>query len=446
MNLRSASGALAIALATCTNAFAAPTRHVLVVSIDGFGASELFEAPSCIERAPTLRRLADEGAYSHGIGGVLPTITYPSHATIVTGTVPARHGIHDNQRGGDWIKQRAEIRADTLWDAARRAGRSVAIVTWPSTYGAQADWLVPEDLANRAVATADIRAGSTPGLFDALAEATGAPQLLPFGDAEAGAPLDAMTGRFAAEIVRRHRPELLLVHFLDYDHRMHASPWSAEACLALEKIDAWIEHILAAYRVAGLGDRTTVFIVSDHGFGKIERRVNPFTQLKEAGWARAFPGLEPESALRVDFAGGSAAFYAASPEVADAGRLEALRARFDKLHGESAWMMPRGRVRALGGSPDAVFVLCARPGFAFTVRAGGPSSGGAHGYCPDDARMNATFIASGYGVRKAGAIGRMPLSDVGPTIGGFLGISPAQATGRDRSSELRSSGGRSPGR
>jgi predicted AlkP superfamily phosphohydrolase/phosphomutase len=129
-----------------------------------------------------LHRLEPDAARTHGQGrlvagvhGVFPTITYPTHATISTGAHPTRHGVLDNGLAGVWFKERSHVKLETLWDAAKRAGRSVAIVTWPSTYGANADWLVPEDLDNFADPTAAIRAGSTPGLFDAL-QPRGAPR------------------------------------------------------------------------------------------------------------------------------------------------------------------------------------------------------------------------------------------------------------------------------
>jgi predicted AlkP superfamily pyrophosphatase or phosphodiesterase len=430
--------------------------HVAVISVDGLGARELFGAPSCMSSAPTIRALAERGATSHGVRGVLPAITYPAHATISTGTLPTRHGVHDNGLRGVWFKDRSAIKGTTLWDAARTAGRSVAIVTWPSTYGASADWLVPEDLDNFAVPTEALRAGSTPGLFDALAGAVGAPALMPFTHPEAGTPLDAMTARFAAEVVRRHKPALLLAHFLDYDHRMHASPWSAEACAALARTDAWIAHILAAYRAAGILERTTVFIVSDHGFLEVKRRVSLFPLLRAAGWDRLFPGVEASHAFDLKLAGGSAAFYPGPRHGADwPRRLEALRPRVERIAGGALrWITPE-RARSMGGFPGALFVLCAEPGYA--VSAGPPTqtdiwvgagTRGAHGYCPDEPAMNGLFIASGHGVRRAGAIRRMSMTDVGPTIASFLGASMPAATGSDRSGafRVRSSRARDAGR
>lgn len=421
-----------------------PASHVLVVSVDGFGASELRGKPSCLPEKSTIRALAESGAWSRGVIGILPTITYPTHATLSTGRTPVGHGVVDNGIAGRWFDQRSNIAGPALWDAARKAGRSVAIVTWPSTYGADADWLVPEDLNNHAVATETIRKGSTPGLFDALAKATVAPQLLPFSHKDAGLPLDEMTARFAAEVVRRHKPHLLLAHFLDYDHRMHSAPWSKEACAALERTDAWIAHILEAYRSAGILDRTTVFVVSDHGFLEVKRQVNVSALLRESGLAELFPDKDVSAAFSLKMAGGSAAFYPGLVSGAEAGRRLARKMRplVEKRYGQQVrWITPQ-QARAMGGFPDALFSLCARPGYSLTAIPGTEvildrGTPGLHGYCPDEPAMDAVFIASGYGVGKTGALPKMGVVDVGPTIASFLGVRMPEATGRDRSAGLR---------
>ena len=298
-------------LAFCAAAFAqpAPAGKVAVISVDGVGAQELQGGPSCLGGKSAIRSLAESGAYAKRVTDVLPTITHPSHATIVTGVPPAKHGVADNGVAGIWFRKRSDIAVDTLWDMAGRAGKRVAIVTWPSTYGAKADWLVPEDLANFNDPTADIRAGSTPRLFDELAKATHSPALLPFTNREAGRPLDRMTGEFAAEVVKQRQPDLLLTHFLDYDHRMHYAPHSAEACEALARIDGYVARIVDAYRAAGLLERTTFFIVSDHGFAPVERNVSVFGLLQASGWVEAFPGVPVEKAIALKVAGGSVAIH-----------------------------------------------------------------------------------------------------------------------------------------
>jgi predicted AlkP superfamily pyrophosphatase or phosphodiesterase len=417
-------------------------RHLAIISIDGLGARELTEVPTCVREHSMLRRLMRRGAYASSVVSVLPTLTYPAHATLVTGLPPALHGIVGNTNpAGSWYLDRSGIAAPTLWDAAHDAGLTVAIVTWPSTYGANVDYLVPENLHAAADSQEILALASTPGLFAQLAAATAQPRLLPFSDREAGEPLDRMTGTFAAEVVRRYRPNLLLAHFLDYDHRQHFDGLhSAGACAALDRVDQRLRQIVHAYRDSGMLETTTFIVVSDHGFLPLRLMVNFAALLDAAGWPEISTGLALGEAFDINVAGGSVAFTAKAALGRERGdRLAAvLRARVQGEHGNLVRWMDAGEASFAGGFPGASFVLCARPGFSFVLL---PPSGsvlvdpgvfrGMHGHCPDEPMMDAVFIASGHGVRAAGNIGPMDMEDVAPTIATLMGLSLPKATGRD---------------
>jgi len=67
-----------------------------------------------------------------------PTVTYPSHTTLMTGVWPAKHGILANQtfdplqkNHEGWYWYAEDIRVPTLWDAASAAGRTTASIQWP---------------------------------------------------------------------------------------------------------------------------------------------------------------------------------------------------------------------------------------------------------------------------------------------------------------------------
>jgi hypothetical protein len=47
-------------------------------------------------KVPALRALVADGAHASGVVGVLPTLTFPSHTTLITGVDPARHGVFNN--------------------------------------------------------------------------------------------------------------------------------------------------------------------------------------------------------------------------------------------------------------------------------------------------------------------------------------------------------------
>ncbi len=74
---------------------AAPTSPptTLLVSIDGLMPSQVVGADALGLKVPNLRRLAEEGTFATGVRGVVPTLTYPSHTTMLTGTSPAHHGV-----------------------------------------------------------------------------------------------------------------------------------------------------------------------------------------------------------------------------------------------------------------------------------------------------------------------------------------------------------------
>ena len=63
---------------------------LLVISIDGLRPDYVLQADQHGLKVPRLRALQQKGAYATGVQGVLPTATYPSHTTIVTGVTRRR--------------------------------------------------------------------------------------------------------------------------------------------------------------------------------------------------------------------------------------------------------------------------------------------------------------------------------------------------------------------
>src|SRR5260370_36625733 len=100
---------------------------LLLISIDGLRPDHVTAADKLGLKIPNLRRFLAEGTYAEGVQGVIPTVTYPSHTTLITGAWPSRHGIlangvfdplRENQSGWDWYT--ADIRGPTLLGPAAR--------------------------------------------------------------------------------------------------------------------------------------------------------------------------------------------------------------------------------------------------------------------------------------------------------------------------------------
>lgn len=151
---------------------AADDRHLVLVSIDGLRPAFYLDAGS---PARELAALAHRGAGARAAEPVFPSVTYPSHASIVTGVRPARHGILFNVlfepsgSRGRWYERATDLRATPIWEWARAAGLRTAAVAWPSTVGAPIDLLVPErDYFARRAPLDSLLEAATPGLFDRL--------------------------------------------------------------------------------------------------------------------------------------------------------------------------------------------------------------------------------------------------------------------------------------
>jgi arylsulfatase A-like enzyme len=152
------------------------TRHkLLVLSIDGLDWRYIKQADAFHLRIPNIRRLMREGSWADGVVGVYPSVTWPSHTTLITGVIPDVHGILGNRRprseGGDYYWSSDLLKAPTLWQAAKNQGLTTASVTWPVTTGADITYDLPEYFMRTnggSMDLASVASRSTPGLVKAI--------------------------------------------------------------------------------------------------------------------------------------------------------------------------------------------------------------------------------------------------------------------------------------
>lgn len=418
--------------------------HVIVVSVDGLMPETYLRPDELGLKVPTLRALKAAGAHSPGMRGVFPTVTYPTHTTMVTGVDPGVHGIvantpldplQANAEGWYWYAQ--DIRAPALWDIAEAAGRRTAAVFWPVTVGARISWLVPEYWRAR---TGDddklIAALATPGLLPAVQArfpdfaAEYAPQRRS----------DAGLTDIAVHLIERERPALLLLHIFDVDSRQHGfGPRSPEALATIEAADAQLARLIAAAKQAGTWARTTLLVVSDHGFMPITRRIRPGVLLHSLGLVELDGERARSWRVGMTLSGGQAYLYLQDP--ADAAARAAIVAAFTAQVGRPDSGIDRiydqAQIVARGGDPAAVLALGAAPGFSFAHGYTGPAIDdaptqyrGTHGYDPERPEMAAALIVVGPGVRAGLEIGEARMIDVAPTVAGLLGLRLPAAQGK----------------
>src|ERR1700761_1052646 len=116
--------------------------HVVLITIDG-SRPDFYMDPSW--HADNIRALMADGAYAEGVNSVFPSMTYPSHTTIVTGVQPAKHGIYYNTGPGEKVYWNdSSIKVPTVWGAATAKGMTVASLLWPVSADAPVRYDIPD--------------------------------------------------------------------------------------------------------------------------------------------------------------------------------------------------------------------------------------------------------------------------------------------------------------
>ncbi|HKS26497.1 MAG TPA: ectonucleotide pyrophosphatase/phosphodiesterase [Pyrinomonadaceae bacterium] len=432
----------------------AKARRALIISMDGLDARYLNRRDEFGLKIPNLRRLMAEGAAARGVVSIFPSVTYPAHATIVTGTRPIKHGIFGNDllepppgtfRGSrEWYWYARDIRAETLWDAARKRGMKVGMVSWPVGVGA-GDYNVPEIVrfgGSLLDTLARMRENTRPqGLLEEIEKRDKQLYARASRDEQ-----DDMRTRMAEHIITEKRPELLFVHLLDLDRSQHdKGPFTPDSFAILEKLDAYLGRILDAARRAGTLNETAVFVVSDHGFLPVSKLVHPGVMLERAGLLKVREERDEKGNAVTTVTEWRALPYVTNGSCAiilrdenDKDALKLVRDLFRPLarrEGSGIREVIEGRrLNVLGANNRVALMLDGADGFAFGENFAGevitPSKDkGAHGFAPDREDYYASFIAAGPGVKRR-QLGIVQMTDIGPTIAATLGLTLKDAYGQ----------------
>ena len=415
---------------------------LVMISIDGLRPDYVTAADAHGAKVPNLRRFMKEGAYAEGVTGVVPTVTYPSHTTLVTGVWPATHGIlanttfdplQKNFQGWYWYSE--DIRVATLWDAAAQAGRSTASIQWPVTVGAKITWNIPEFW--RAGTPDDaklLRAVSTRGLLEEAAGEIGEYR----GGIDASAEGDEVRGKYAVWLLEKKRPGLLTLHLTALDHIEHETGvFSAEDIATMERLDGIIGKVREAAEHVAPG-RAIVAVVSDHGFANYDQELNLFVAFREAklftvddkGKIMDWRAMPWET-------GGSAAIVLKDTQ--DKATLDEVRTLLAKLLADPADGIDRvleaEELHKRGGYPNASFFVSLKPGWRTGAAMTGPvvakvKPGGTHGQLPDVPELRAAFFVVGPGIPAGRDLGLIDMRDVAPTLAKEAGLALQAAEGK----------------
>lgn len=376
-------------------------HKLLVISIDGLDARYLRNADALGLKIPNLRRLKAEGTAAEGVMGIVPTVTWPSHTTLVTGVGAEEHGIVSNDQPGQpgqrWWFTRF-LKSRTLWQAALEKKLKVATVYWPVTAGAEVNFNFPEFWEQRTeheILFEPIAKRATAGLVERVASVYPSFRRSRWTDT---------TGMQAVRyLLEFENPDLTLVHIADLDSEQHEmGAFTPAAKAVLESQDELIGWVLEK-----LPRGTIVAIVSDHGFENADQMVRPRVMLQQAG-------IQGSLTVSNGLIG--------TPDSRVAGF-------FRKQAGKNgiAREVPIEEVHEMAPSlKEWLAAFETMPGYVASADEKGPalSEGnhkGLHGLWPSRPMYRASFLIWGEGVRRS-ELGEISMLQIGPTFANILNV------------------------
>ena len=221
--------------------------RVLILSLDGFRPDAIAQAPMV-----NLQALMSAGAYSLQAQTIFPSGTLPAHASMLTGSCPARHGVDWN----DYDPARGYAIGTDLFDLAHAAGLETFMVVSKEKLVQLTE---PQSLDH----------------FEYINDR------------------GLIIAQYVAEQVIPQGFGVLFVHFPTADWMGHEHGWMSWQYLdVLRQDDRALGILLQALDQAGLRSSTLVIVTADHG-GHDTTHGSLLAEDMTVPWVIAGPGVRP---------------------------------------------------------------------------------------------------------------------------------------------------------
>ncbi len=266
--------------------------RILLVVLDGF-RSDYFTP----ELMPRCHAASQKGVIGKAHHAVLPTVTRVNAATLVTGCLPARHGLVANMLYVPEIDRSGAVstgsRRKLLALAEAWGGRLLAAPTLAELLAERGHSLLACSSGSSGVSTVLNPTSTGAGILHPefcvpesqtrhMYEIVGPkpPETEP-----AREMMRWMTDAYLKLGVPEHDPRVAVLWFTDPDHTAHDKGVGARETLEGIRIaDEQLGRVFDFHRARGT--RLNVFIVADHGFATYGGRFNVAAALDAKGWMR----------------------------------------------------------------------------------------------------------------------------------------------------------------
>ncbi|HEU0291986.1 MAG TPA: ectonucleotide pyrophosphatase/phosphodiesterase [Anaerolineales bacterium] len=222
-------------------------RRVLILSIDGLRPDAIALAPM-----PNLLALMQNSAHTLNAQTVFPSVTLVSHASMLGGVCPSKHGVDWN----DYLPEKGFAKGTDLFDIAHAAGLPTVMY----------------------VGKEKLQQVTEPASVDSFVFINDRDLVI----------TEQLLVDFPADF------SLLFVHFPTPDWMGHQYGWmSAEQLSVIQRADEALGEILSGLDARGLRDETLIIISADHG-GHDNGHGTDLPVDMTIPWIASGPGIQPK--------------------------------------------------------------------------------------------------------------------------------------------------------
>ena len=412
-------------------------KYVIVISFDAVSEEDL----EFLSKQPNFSKLIKNGALIKNVESVYPSLTYPAHATIVTGKYPKNHGVINNtvldfkNDNPDWYWYRKYIKGDTIFDLAEKSGMKTCSILWPVTARSKITYNMPEifctkrydnQILKSALAGSKIYQVNMNKRFGYLRQGMEDPYL------------DNFATEVAKKTIRELKPNLILLHLIDSDSQKHKYGIENKKVIeSLKRHDERLGEIIESLKLAGIYEDSTIIALGDHSQINVNNVIKLNSILMKNDLINVNGNKIKSYKAIAKSCDGSSYIYLKNKNDVETRKkvrdiLNELKNKYSNVIEE---VYNNEEIKNLGADINASFMIEAKRGYYFiddflgeAIEVIDESSKikhklrASHGYLPSRDNYKTFFIAYGKTIKKGVVLEKGKLINHGPTIAKILDI------------------------
>lgn len=412
-------------------------KYVIVISFDAVSEEDL----EFLSKQPNFSKLIKNGALIKNVESVYPSLTYPAHATIVTGKYPKNHGVINNtvldfkNDNPDWYWYRKYIKGDTIFDLAEKSGMKTCSILWPVTARSKITYNMPEifctkrydnQILKSALAGSKIYQVNMNKKFGYLRQGMEEPYL------------DNFATEVAKKTIRELKPNLILLHLIDSDSQKHKYGIENKKVIeSLKRHDERLGEIIESLKLAGIYEDSTIIALGDHSQINVNNVIKLNSILMKNDLINVNGNKIKSYKAIAKSCDGSSYIYLKNKNDVETRKkvrdiLNELKNKYSNVIEE---VYNNEEIKNLGADINASFMIEAKRGYYFiddflgeAIEVIDESSKikhklrASHGYLPSRDNYKTFFIAYGKKIKKGVVLEKGKLINHGPTIAKILDI------------------------